>query len=122
MKYLIQTSAIQFGAKRRNAPQKHTALIFTCNFNSFVRKSAMATKLTLSLDKKVIEQAKIYAKEKHVSLSFLVENYLQKLVSEYKSNTENGSSIVEELAGIVKLSADYDYKDDYADYLSKKYE
>ena len=81
----------------------------------------MSTKLTLSLDKKVIEQAKIYAKEKHVSLSFLVENYLQKLVSEYKSNTENGSSIVEELSGIVKLSSDYDYRDDYTDYLKKKY-
>lgn len=81
----------------------------------------MSTKLTLSLDKRVIEQAKRYAKEHHVSLSFLVENYLLKLVSDYKPKSGNESSIVEELAGIVKLSADYDHREDYAKYLSKKH-
>lgn len=82
----------------------------------------MSTKLTLSLDKKVIELAKKYAKEKQVSLSFLVENYLQKLVAEYQFDVENGNSIVEELAGIIDLPADYDYKDEYANYLSEKYQ
>ena len=82
----------------------------------------MSTKLTLSLDKRIIERAKIYAKEKQVSLSSLVENYLQKLVGEYHSDTENGNSIVEELAGIIDLSADYDYKDEYTKYLSEKYQ
>lgn len=81
----------------------------------------MNTKLTLSLNKKVIEKAKIYAKEKQMSLSFLVENYLQKLVSEYKTDTEAGSSIVEELSGILALPPDLDYRKEHADYLSKKY-
>ena len=82
----------------------------------------MSTKLTLSLDEKVIEQAKRYAKERHVSLSFLVENYLLKLVSGYAPGSENESSIVEELAGIVYLKPDYDYKEDFSEYLSKKHQ
>ena len=36
----------------------------------------MSTKLTLSLDKEIIEKAKEYAREHKVSLSYLVENYL----------------------------------------------
>jgi hypothetical protein len=79
-------------------------------------------KLTLSLDEKVIEQAKRYAKERQVSLSFLVENYLLKLVSGYAPSSENQNSIVEELAGIVYLKPDYDYKEDFSEYLSKKHQ
>ena len=37
----------------------------------------MDTKLTLTLQKEVIEQAKKYAKDKWQSLSDLVENYLK---------------------------------------------
>lgn len=33
----------------------------------------MNTKLTLSLDKDIIEQAKIYAKEHNMSLSFIIK-------------------------------------------------
>ncbi len=82
----------------------------------------MSTKLTLSLDKKIIEQAKQYAKEQHVSLSSLVENYLQKIVSEYKSKTDSGSSIVEELGGIIKLSPDFDYKEEYRQHSTEKHQ
>ena len=39
----------------------------------------MDTKLTLSLDKSVIEQAKDYAKSNKVSLSRLIESYLSSL-------------------------------------------
>ena len=35
----------------------------------------METKLTLSLEKEVIEKAKVYAKSQNTSLSHLVENY-----------------------------------------------
>ena len=81
----------------------------------------MQAKLTLSLEKKVIDRAKSYAREKRVSVSFLVENYLQKLVSEYKPDPEMGNSVVEELSGIISLPPDYDFKGDYADYLAKKH-
>ena len=39
----------------------------------------MNTKLTLNLDKGVIDQAKNYAKDNSVSLSKLIENYLDSL-------------------------------------------
>jgi len=41
----------------------------------------MATKLTLSLNEQTIEKAKAWAKVHHASLSGLVENYFESLVS-----------------------------------------
>lgn len=81
----------------------------------------MSAKLTLSLDEKVIEKAKIYAKERKVSLSFLVEQYFKKLASGYPIEPGPGTSIVEELSGIISILPDEDYRKDYADYLSKKH-
>jgi hypothetical protein len=81
----------------------------------------MNTKLTLSLNKDIILLAKNYAKEHNVSLSFLVENYLLKIVSEFQSTTDSKASIVNELSGIISLESDYDYKKEYTDYLTEKY-
>ena len=81
----------------------------------------MNTKLTLSLNKDVVLLAKNYAKQQNVSLSFLVEKYLLKIVSEFKSITDSKASIVNELSGIISLESDYDYKKDYTDYLTEKY-
>jgi len=39
----------------------------------------MNTKLTLNLDKDIIEEAKFYAKRNKLSLSKLIENYLGSL-------------------------------------------
>ncbi|MGC1631597.1 MAG: DUF6364 family protein, partial [Gelidibacter sp.] len=41
----------------------------------------MDTKLTLKLNQKVIEKAKKYASKKNISLSRIVEAYLQSLTS-----------------------------------------
>ena len=49
----------------------------------------MNTKLTLSLEKKVIEDAKMYAKGTGRSLSEMVENYFKSLVA--KSNKDNSA-------------------------------
>lgn len=81
----------------------------------------MNTKLTLSLDKDVIRKAKIYAQEKNVSLSFLIENYLQKIISEYSTEDLSKASIVNELSGIIDLDIEVDYQDEHRDYLIKKY-
>ena len=80
----------------------------------------MKTKLTLSLPKEVIDQAKAYAKKNNVSLSSLVENYLLKLVSEFKPKNEvlQKGSIVNELSGIVNLSSDLNHQEELSDYLS----
>jgi hypothetical protein len=79
----------------------------------------MNTKLTLNLDKAVIEQAKTYAKSNSVSLSKLIENYLDSLTkrSDKKSKI---SPLVESLTGVIP-SVNYDDKKEYQDYLSEKY-
>jgi predicted HicB family RNase H-like nuclease len=41
----------------------------------------MNTKLTLTIDKSIIESAKKYARNKERSLSDLIENYLKALVN-----------------------------------------
>ncbi len=79
----------------------------------------MDSKLTLKLDKEIIEQAKSYAKEHQVSLSKLIENYLQFIVSK-KSEAVEISPLVESLTGVVNLEKE-DYKKDYSDFLAKKY-
>ena len=81
----------------------------------------MNTKLTLSLDKAIIDLAKVYAKERNVSLSSLVENYLLKIVSDSQSVTTSKGSIVNELSGIISLDNDFDYKTGYTDYLNEKH-
>ena len=78
----------------------------------------MNTKLTLSLDKKVIDEAKDYAKRIDVSLSKLVENYLHSLTYEVKRNS-SVSPLVESLTGIIPQ--DYNEKEDYRSYIDKKY-
>jgi hypothetical protein len=48
---------------------------------------------TLSLDKEVIEQAKIYAKETGLSLSQIVENYYRSLILESEIDGEYENKI-----------------------------
>ena len=80
----------------------------------------MNTKLTLSLEKEIIEEAKKYAREHNISLSFLVENYFQKIISDRKERKEGKASIVKELSGIISLEG-VDYKSEYTKYLEEKY-
>ncbi len=86
----------------------------------YVKSAVMNTKLTLSLDKEIIERAKLYAREHNVSLSSLVENLLLKVISEYKERNSHKGSIVKELSGIVNLG-EVDYKADHTKYLEEKY-
>lgn len=84
----------------------------------------MDTKLTLKLDKDVINKAKKYAYSHQKSLSRLIESYLKSLVD--KENPESNSDIeispfVKSMKTGVKLSSGFDYKRDYADYLTEKY-
>lgn len=78
----------------------------------------MNTKPTLSLDKKVIDEAKAYAKNHRVSLSRLVENYLYSLTYESKKNS-SVSPLVESLTGIIPR--EYNEKEDYRNYIDEKY-
>ncbi len=80
----------------------------------------MDTKLTLSLDKVIIEKAKNYAKSQEISLSKLVESYLSSLTTKIHSDIEV-TPLVESLSGVVELTEDFDARDDYSDYLMDKY-
>jgi len=80
----------------------------------------MDTKLTLKLNSKVIEQAKLYAKETNTSLSKLIENYLAAVTSnQVKKRKVN--PIVKSLTGVITLDDKQDYKKSYAKYLTEKY-
>ena len=78
----------------------------------------MNTKLTLSLDKNIINKAKKYAKNRNKSISKIVENYLKNIV--VNNDDEELTPIVSELIGSVK-NFNVNMKDDYADFLTKKY-
>jgi len=78
----------------------------------------MNTKLTLNLDKDVIEVAKDYAKSNRVSLSKLIENYLSSLTRPSQESS-SVSPLVESLTGIIPNS--YDEKEDYRNYIDRKY-
>jgi hypothetical protein len=80
----------------------------------------MDTKLTLKLDKEIINRAKNYAESKKISLSKLIESYLQLLTKE-SSSIDKISPLVESLSGVIVLPEKYDDKNDYADYLTEKY-
>jgi hypothetical protein len=80
----------------------------------------MDTKLTLKLDKEIINRAKLYAESKKISLSKLIESYLQVLTKE-SSSKETITPLVESLSGVIELPKNYDDKVDYTDYLTKKY-
>jgi len=80
----------------------------------------MDKKLTLSLDKSIIESAKNYAKSNNISLSKLIESYLTTLTKRKRNSTEI-TPLVESLSGVINLDEDFEVKDAYTDYLIEKY-
>lgn len=67
----------------------------------------MQSKLTLSLDKNVIEKAKYFAKASNRSLSEIVETYL-KNITDAKDPTYDKE--LDEVSGIIALPLDFDEK------------
>lgn len=82
----------------------------------------MNTKLTLSIEKEIIEIAKEYAKEKGQSVSEIVENYL-KLVTRTKRvvKAEELSPRIQRLRGIINVEKDFDQKKTLKEELTKEY-
>jgi len=84
----------------------------------------MDTKLTLKLDKFVIDKAKDYATSHKRSLSRIIESYLRSLISQDDPNDTDGiqiSSFVKSMSTGVSIPADIDYKKEYSNYLSDKH-
>jgi hypothetical protein len=81
----------------------------------------METKLTLRLNKRVIDRAKDYANLHKVSLSKMIESYLDSVTEETVPNSAEITPLVKSLSGVIKLDNKYDFKKDYANFLSEKY-
>ena len=84
----------------------------------------MDTKLTLKLDKFVIEQAKEYASSHKRSLSRIIESYLRSLINRDKNDDESGieiSPFVKSMSTGVKIPADLDYKSEILNHLAEKH-
>lgn len=85
---------------------------------------AMDAKLTLKLDKEVIDRAKEYASSQNRSLSRLIESYLKSLINkEYQQSVSDAeiSPYVKSLKTGVNVPADIDQKKARGDYLSEKH-
>ena len=80
----------------------------------------MTTKLTLTVDKDIIEKAKSYAKKTGRSLSGLIESYLEEVVQE-NNDHETVSPRLKKIIGAVKLPADFDEKKELKAYFRKKH-
>ncbi|MCK4345242.1 MAG: hypothetical protein KAX05_08130 [Bacteroidales bacterium] len=80
----------------------------------------MDTKLTIKLDRTIIEKAKKYAKSKNISLSRIIESYLNAITRDEIQNEEI-SPLVQSLSGIIEIPDEFDFKKDYTDHLLNKY-
>ncbi|HET8838509.1 MAG TPA: DUF6364 family protein [Flavobacteriaceae bacterium] len=81
----------------------------------------MDTKLTLKLNQEIIEKAKKYASDKKMSLSRLIEFYLQSLTTENKKDEFQISPFVKSISTGTSIPNDLDYKKEYSDYLMEKH-
>jgi len=82
----------------------------------------MNTKLTLTIEKEVIQSAKEYAEEKGQSLSELVENYLKLIsITRKEIKPEELSPRIQRLRGVIKTSENMNYKKILTEELAKKH-
>ncbi len=81
----------------------------------------MDKKLTLSLNQKIIEQAKKYAKRNGTSLSKMIESYFQSITNTQQEDTDiKITPLVESLCGVGELPDGFDYKKSRIKYLENK--
>lgn len=78
----------------------------------------MTTKLTLTVEKSVIERAKVYARKTGRSLSELIEAYLERVTEEEDHDL---SPRLKSIVGAVKLPKDFDEEKELRSYHEKKH-
>ncbi len=79
----------------------------------------MATKLTLTVEKTIIERAKSYAKKTGRSLSELIESYLENITEE--NFNSDLSPKLKKLIGSVKLPEGFDEEQELRSAIEKKH-
>jgi len=83
----------------------------------------MDTKLTLKLDQEIIKRAKKYAADQKISLSRIIENYLNSLTSNEPAKNEiEISDFVKSLSTDLNIPEDFDYKKDIGDHRERKHQ
>lgn len=96
-----------------------TIYIYTCIICEMFE---MAAKLTLTLNKNVIDLAKDYSKANNISISKLVESYLKAITqNSVKSKTESIPPIISSLSGIARKADNISDKDLLAKALTEKF-
>lgn len=81
----------------------------------------MNTKLTLTVEEKIIQKAKLYAKKQGRSLSDIIENYLRMITQETEKEKPDLNPITKSMKGSFKAPKDLDYKKELSKALGKKY-
>jgi hypothetical protein len=81
----------------------------------------MDSKLTLKLNKKIIEKAKSFAKKNNTSLSNLVENYFEILIQRGSGQELALPPTVKSLAGVLKIRDNSEIDTLKEQYLIEKY-
>lgn len=80
----------------------------------------MATKLTLTIDKEVIDRAKRYAEKTGRSLSHLVESYLNNITKSEPDLKKKLPEDLRKLFGAVSLPNDLNHKKEVREILGNK--
>jgi len=81
----------------------------------------MNTKLTLSIDKTVIEKAKIYAGKSGRSLSEMVQSYLEKLIALQENSDASVPEAFRDIYASVNLPDDLNDKEAIRKIVQDKY-
>lgn len=81
----------------------------------------MTTKLTLSIEKSVVQRAKQYAYKNGKSLSRVVQQYLESITEKKSFDKSELPDKLKKLFGVVKIPADLDHKKEIRKILSEKY-
>lgn len=86
----------------------------------------MQGKLTLSIDKKTIEQAKAYAKKHNKSISQIVETYFKHLsdsekIENNRTGQKNPTPVTDSLASSLKGLNVKDHKAERSDLITRKH-
>ena len=79
----------------------------------------MTTKLTLTVEKSIIEKAKIYAKNTGRSLSEIIENYLESITED--NGKQKISPKLKKIVGAVSLPKNFDEQKELRSYLENKH-
>jgi hypothetical protein len=81
----------------------------------------MKRKITLTIDKNILEKAEQFASENNLSVEELIENFLSEIAEKQQGEPLQISPLVKSISSKSPLPVDFDYKKEYREYLKEKY-